>query len=408
MFIWLLVVIVLLSLAGLGYRQGAIRVAMSFLGILVGYWLAGPLSGPMGWVLKLVGVKSPVVLWLLPPFIAFCLVNTMFKFAAVFVHKKVEVFYKYHAGDLRLALWERVMARLGLCLGVLNGTAYLVLLSFVIYSLGYWTTQVGAPDQAGWPTKILNRLAWDLDRTGFVKTARAMDPFNEVYYKTADIAGLLYQNSLLEARLSRYPAFLVLGEDSAFQKLGEDTAFTDLRLKQAPLGEVLANPNVEAMLLDAELKNEIWSIVEPNLDDLQDYLVTGISEKYSDERIYGRWNLNASASAAAMRRVKPNMSSREMTRVRNALQATFANARLIAGTENVLIAKGFSGATSAPDPNAPAAPAGSSRGEWRAGTEKYRLLFDQDGNELKLEAEVQGERMTVTGLPYPLVFDREV
>jgi hypothetical protein len=277
----------------------------------------------------------------------------------------------------------------------------------VIYGLGYWTVQVGAPDQAGWPVKILNRMARDLDSTGFVKTARAMDPFPEVYYKTADVTGLLYQNSLLEARLSRYPAFLILGEKPAFQKLGEDTAFSDLRLKQAPLGQVLANPNVEAMLQDATLKNEIWSIVEPNLDDLESYLKTGISEKYSDERIYGRWNLNASASAAAMRRVKPNMSSREMARVRLALQAAFANAKLIAGTENVLIAKNFSGGSTEPDPNAPSAQ-GTSRGEWRAGTEKYRLVFDADGKELKLDAAIQGERMTVSGLPYVLVFDREV
>jgi hypothetical protein len=407
MLIWLLVVIVLLSLAGLGYRQGGIRVAMSFLGILFGFWLAGPLSGPFAWLLKLVGVKNPIVLWMLPPVVVFCVVNAAFKFSALFIHKKAEVFYRYRVGDLKLVLWERLMARTGLCLGVLNGAAYLVLLSMVIHSIGYWTTQVGAPDQAGWPTKIMNRLAWDLDRTGFSKTARAMDPFPDVYYQTADVAGLIYQNSLLEARLSRYPAFLILGESPAFQKLGEDTAFTDLRLKQAPLGEVLAHPNVEAMLLDANLKNEIWSVVEPNLDDLENYLVTGISQKYSDERIYGRWNLNASASAAAMRRVKPNMSSREMTRVRAVLQATYANAKLIGGTENVLIAKGFAGATTEADPNAPPAQGGNARGEWRAGPEKYRLLFNQDGTELRLEAEVQGERMTVTGLSYPLVFDRE-
>jgi hypothetical protein len=359
-------------------------------------------------LLKPLGVKSPIILWLLPPLLAFCLVNAAFKFGALFVHKKVEVFYKYKASDLKLLLWERLMSRLGLCLGVLNGAAYLVLLSFVLYALGYWTIQVGAPDQARWPVKLLNRLAWDLDRTGFVKTARAMDPFPEHYYQAADLAGLIYQNTLLEARLSRYPAFLILGENAALQKLGEDTAFSDLRLKQAPLGAVLKNPNVEAILLDAALKTEIWSIVEPNLADLQSYLKSGISQKYSSERIYGRWNLNASASAAAMRRVKPNMSSREMARVRAALQAAFANARLIAGTDNVLIAKNFSGASGEADPNTPAASGGSARGEWKAGTEKYRLSFQQDGKELKLDAEVQGERMTITGLAYPLVFDREV
>jgi hypothetical protein len=407
MTIWLLVLGLVAALGALGYRQGAIRVGMSFLGILIGYWLAGPLSGPLAMVLKPLGVKSPLLLWLLPPFIGFCLVNATFKSVAAFLHRKAEVFYKYQAGDLRLALWERLMARVGLCLGILNGTAYVVLLVMVIYSLGYWTTQVGAADQARWPVKLLNRLAWDLDRTGFVKTARAMDPFPGVYYQVADVAGLIYQNSLLEARLARYPAFLILGEKPDLQKLAADTEFANLRLKQAPIGDVLANPNVEAVLANASLKNEIWAIVEPNLDDLKDYLATGISERYSGERIYGRWTLNPSASAAALRRTKPNMGSREMARVRQALQQAYANAQLVAGTGNVVIAKNFAPGSSEADPDASSTPS-AAEGQWRAGTEQYSLIFQVDGNQVRLAAEIQGERLTVTGMPYPLVFDREV
>lgn len=407
MTIWLLVLGIMASLAALGYRQGAIRVGMSFLGILMGYWLAGPLSGPLAWVLKPLGVTSPLLLWLLPPFLGFCLVNAAFKSVAAVIHRKVEVFYKYKAGDLRLALWERLMARVGLCLGLLNGAAYVVLIVMVVYSLGYWTTQVGATDQARWPVKLLNRLAWDLDQSGFVKTARAMDPFPDVYYRTADVAGLIYQNSLLEARLARYPAFLILGEKPELQKLAGDTDFANLRLKQAPLGDVLANPSVEAILKNAPLKNEIWAIVEPNLDDLQEYLATGISEKYSGERIYGRWTLNPSASAAALRRLKPNIGSREMARLRHSLQEAYAGAQLIAGTGNVVIAKNFSPGSTAAEPGTSPAH-GSTVGTWRAGTEHYSFVFQVEGADVRLQAEIQGERLSVIGMPFPLVFDRDV
>ena len=41
---WLLALVLLASLAGIGYRQGAIRVAFSFVGILMGALLAGPLG----------------------------------------------------------------------------------------------------------------------------------------------------------------------------------------------------------------------------------------------------------------------------------------------------------------------------------------------------------------------------
>lgn len=402
---WLLATILLLSLAGLGYRQGAIRVAMSFLGILFGVWLAGPLSGLVVPLMKPFGVKNPVALWIIPPFIVFCVVSALFKTGAAFLHKKVEVFYKYKAGDLRLVLWQRLMARVGLCLGVLNGAAYLILISFVIYSLGYWTTQIGDPQNAKLPVKLLNRLAWDLDKSGFVKTARAMEPFPESYYETADVAGLLYQNSLLEARLKRYPPFLMLGEHPAFQKLGEDAGFADLRLRQGALNEVFANENVEAILTDAALIDEIWSTVEPNLEDLDEYLHSGISPQYSDERLHGRWNFNPSASAASLRKERPNISSKEMKRTRQVLEFSFGRAALVIGTEERLVAKNFSARRS--DPNQPEASSESSMGRWRPSGGDYKLIFESGGKELRLDGIVQGERLTVTGLQFPLVFDRD-
>src|SRR5438552_786167 len=130
---WLLAVILLASVAGLGYRQGAIRVAFSFVGIVVGAVLAVPLGRHLGRVFTLVGVKDPLLVWALGPLLVFILFSVIFKIAAAAAHHKADVHYKYHAGDLRLALWERLNHRLGLCLGLLNGAAYLILLSFVIY-----------------------------------------------------------------------------------------------------------------------------------------------------------------------------------------------------------------------------------------------------------------------------------
>src|SRR6266853_4245511 len=104
---WLLGLVLMASLGALGYRQGATRVAMSFIGILLGAALAVPLGKMIKPLLMAVGVKNPVLLWALAPFIVFVIVSALFKIAALTVHHKVEVHYKYHAGDLRLALWER-------------------------------------------------------------------------------------------------------------------------------------------------------------------------------------------------------------------------------------------------------------------------------------------------------------
>src|SRR4051812_36862387 len=118
MMIWLLAILLLASLAGLGWRQGAIRVGISFLGILVGALLAPPLGRLLKPVLMGLGLKNPILLWLLGPLIVFMVISALFKVGALVLHQKVDVYYKYKAGDLRLALWERLNQRVGICLGL--------------------------------------------------------------------------------------------------------------------------------------------------------------------------------------------------------------------------------------------------------------------------------------------------
>src|SRR5262249_10899725 len=113
MTIWILAILLLASVVGLGWRQGAIRVAFSFAGILVGALLAAPLGPLIRPGFAAFGVKNPAVLWLVPPVVIFILIGIIFKVAAFFVHQKVEVYYKYKAGDLRLSLWQRLNHRMG-------------------------------------------------------------------------------------------------------------------------------------------------------------------------------------------------------------------------------------------------------------------------------------------------------
>jgi hypothetical protein len=76
------------------------------------------------------------------------------------------------------------------------------------------------------------------------------------------------------------------------------------------------------------------------------------------------------------------------------------------GTDERLVAKNFSSGT--PDPNQPNPPSETSTGRWRPSGDDYKLIFPTGGEEMRLDAIVQGERLTVTGFPFPLVFDREV
>ena len=65
------------------------------------------------------------------------------------------------------------------------------------------------------------------------------------YYESADITGLVYNNPLLEARLSRYPAFLGLAERPEFQEIANDKEFTEMRQRQEPVINVIRHPKVQ-------------------------------------------------------------------------------------------------------------------------------------------------------------------
>ena len=146
MTIWLLGLLLMASGAGLGYRQGAIRVAFSFVAIVLGGLVSAPLGRFVRPLLVSFGLKTPPLAWLLAPVVVFLLISVVFKVAALAMHQKADVHFKYRAGELRMALWERLNRRVGLCLGVLNGAAYLVVISFLVYTTSYWTYQIASSD----------------------------------------------------------------------------------------------------------------------------------------------------------------------------------------------------------------------------------------------------------------------
>ena len=289
MTIWILALVLLASLAGLGYRQGVVRVAFSLIGIFISALLAGPLSGPVRALLPRLGIHNQIEVWLLSPFIVFVILLSVFKSAGFFVSRKVEVHFKYHAGDLQLLLWNRLNHRLGLCLGFVNGLVYLILISFVIYDFSYWTAQVATSDDEARSVRLLNQMGRDLESTGMAKVARAIDPMPEMYFKAADLAGLLYQNPQLADRLANYPMFTSLGERDDFKQLGSDADFQSAWKNHSPIGQLLNNANALAIWRNNDTANLIWGMVQTDYDDLNGYLKTGQSEKYGSEKILGRW-----------------------------------------------------------------------------------------------------------------------
>src|SRR4030095_2799954 len=192
MTIWLLAILLLGGAAAVGYTQGAIRVGVSFFGIIISALMSVPLAKLVKPAVVALGVKHPVLQFVIPPCVVFLVLLSIFKVIGLVVHKKVDVHYKYKAGDLRLALFERLNARLGAALGTLNGLAYLVVICWAIYPFRYWSTQLGSGEADPKMMRLLNQLGHDLQSTGMAKVARAVDGTSATFYQMADLAGLLY------------------------------------------------------------------------------------------------------------------------------------------------------------------------------------------------------------------------
>jgi hypothetical protein len=404
MTIWILALVLLASAAGLGYRQGAIRAAFSFAGIV----FAGLLAAAIGKILKPllphVGIHNPALVWMIAPIEGFVLVLIIFKVAGFFTHRKVEMYYKYKAGDLRLSLWERLIKRLGACVGLMNGAAYFILLCFVIFNFSYWTVQIASSDQASRMTRLVNLLGRDLQSTGMSKAAKSVATLPENYYKMADLAGLIFQNPQVGARLADYPPFLSLLERDDLQQLAHDAEFTNGWAQHAPMGQLLNSPQAKAALQNIVLIDTVLGIVQTNLDDLVTYLKTGLSPKYDSEIILGRWTFNPATTVAMVAQSRPNIQSAEMRAIRAQMTQAYAQTVFIAGADNQAFLK-----------NVPRFKAGTPpttenvtwKGQWSNDGTNYDLTLVANGENKFMTAATGGSKLMLKDDKITLVFDHE-
>jgi hypothetical protein len=428
MTIWVLALVLLASLAALGYRQGAIRVGFSFAGIVIAALLAAPLGKCLKPLMLHIGIHNPTFIWMLAPLEAFVLVLILFKIAGAAVHRRTELHYRYNrydADNLQFVLWERLIRRLGLCLGVLNGTAYFVLLCFVLFNFSYWTVQITPSDAETRTVRLINLLGRDLEGTGMDKAARAVATLPADYYKLADLAGLLRQNPQLSGLLARYPAFLSLAECNEFQQLAQDSAFTNAWQARAPIGQLLSAPQVKAILQNNGFVNIVWENLQTNIDDLMTYLKTGQSPKYDSQRILGYWGFNTATTAAMLPIAQPKISPAEI-RFARLWMTNYAQTTLIFSPDHQvflhnlphLTARG-SGDTATlhlwpvivhvlRSGSLPDMGIATLTGQWEYADGSCKLIFDSNGMPDAFNVLLKDSRLTVTTADGDsLIFDRE-
>ena len=393
----------LMAVSGLiGYYQGAVRVGFSLVGLLVAALLAMPLSGLMKPILGIFGLTHPVLVSFVAPALAYLLVLIIFKTAAMVAHKKIEAYYKYKCSDTQRSLFERVNQRLGICVGLANATVYVFLLATVAYVFGYFTLQVSGADKDSAGLKMANRVSEELESTGMSKAIAPFVPATVSYYDGADIIGHVYHNPLAsQSRLSSYPAFLGLADNSQFKSLGDDVKFQQFWLEGHSFGELLDNAKIQPLIESPDLYSKVMGLLKGDLKDLKEYLETGRSAKYDDEKILGRWTFDYKQSMARARRGKPNMTLAELRRTR-AILGLMTDGMLTALIDNRAILKLASTNTIAQ----------TADGTWKdSGAGKYTLslyassLPERD-RRMELQASIESSKLLVTKDGYAYVFEK--
>ncbi len=429
MIIWAIALLLAASLAFAGFCFGVIRAATTFIGLFVSLLVARMFAHSVTPAFAHVGVKDPVLAWLLSPLVVFLLALMVIKVLGFVAQRNVNLYFKYKAGDLKLALWTRLNARLGLCLGLANAVVYMVLISMVIYVCSYATVQLSSEDSARWMTKFFNEAGHELQSTGMARVAAAVDPMPANFYKAADLAGRLYLNDLLEARLSRYPAFLTMAERPEFQDIANDKDFAELRQKQPPISEILNHPKLQPIMNNPDELREIWGILTGNFDDILGFLKTGQSQTYADQKLVGHWDFNLNATLTSFQQAKPAATSQEMRRARQEFTLMFGKTTLLATLDNQAFlknvgvikmppatagapgaARGGRGGRGGPPGAPPPAMAPTVEmqptveGRWSDDAGDYKFNFSSG---LNYQGSVDGDTLTLTGSQLPLTFDRE-
>lgn len=401
MTIWILALLLMALLALAGWRQGAIRAAFSFVGIIVGAFLA-PLAGKIFHpLLPHFGATNPLLIWMLAPILGFILINILFAVAAHKVHANVETFYKYKAGDLRLSLWERINTRLGICLGILNGVAYTVLISFFIFNMAYLTVQVSVGEQQSVFTRLINQAGRDLESTGFNRVAAAVGTLPPAYYKVSDVAGLIMQNPPAAVRFAKYPGLVSFWEQEALLPLITDPVLTNAPASGLPLTEAMATQSVRDFLQNKELTQQIIDTVVNNYDDLTGFIMTGTSAKYSSEKLVGEWDFNPAVTMGWLRQDRPKISAAEMRAIRAMLTQAYAQTHILVAGDNKIFIKNLPKfkADGSSDPT-------TWKGDWSRSDSGYDLHVLYNSEEKFMSAKAEDLRLTIKDGKTQLIFDR--
>jgi hypothetical protein len=284
--------------------------------------------------------------------------------------------------------------------GLLNGAVYFILLTLLIYSAGYFTTEAasGAGDPTG--ARLLTETRAQLHELNLDRVLATYDMVPAQVYQTADIATLVLHNPPLLSRLGQYPPCLQLADRPEYKNLAHDEALQQMIESQAKVLDIIQYPIVHAMLTNGVIVAQLSGLMGRDLDDLQTFLATGQSPKYDPETILGVWDIDRSATFAQVRKKEPKILPKVLAQKEQDLLPLMQGLILSATLDNQMILK---------RPNADRSKLTVvAAGTWKKDQDTYDVTLPgslPETSEIEIEG---GNRLFLPKFGYVLVFDKQL
>ncbi|MBM3847537.1 MAG: hypothetical protein FJ405_14795 [Verrucomicrobia bacterium] len=397
MLLWTLALLLVLGCGVVGWYVGAVRCAITSVGLILALFLLKPLSDLTAKILPSVGLAHPFIIALLAPVVVSVVIQIIAKSVAHATKAPMENFFKYKATDTQRLLFERMNQRVGPCVGVLNGTLYVVFLGIGAAGLGYGTVAFSRGAQDTWWQKGVNSLALSCKATGWSKVVAPYIPSKPIYYDTVDLAAEWFHQPLVQSALATYPPLIPMAERSDIQTLASDVQAQQFIMGSPTLSDIMSHARLGPIVTSPSFLNQALELLGNDLTDIQTYVRDQKSPKYDAEKILGRWDLNMFGTINENKRAR-RMTGIEVNRMRALISSQIEGAMMLATIDKKLIVR------------RPAADGSMTRreGSWEAVEGGgYKLsLPTSDDKALDLVVGIEGKKLTSKILNYLIVFDR--
>ncbi len=426
MFFWLLGILLIGGLGAAGRAVGALRYALVLLGLWISHFVAFGFAGKMTDYLlnKESKLENPLYAWILPPIIIYAISAIVFIIIAQVVYSKVLVYYKYKVLDERRVAWERMERGLGISMGVAVGATLLIELGILIYSIGYWTVQTEASSPADTPTivKVVNPLKNGLRSSGLEPLVASLDPNPDLFYDIADVVGIVYNNPTVKPRLATYPGTLTLAESDTYLAIANDTGLQETVDGKTNFVTLISLPQLSGIIYNPAERDALFAL---DWKDLRAYLETGISPKYKDEKILGRWGATRPQTVVKIGehlRSAPGTDEQKMNalgQIRRQFPTIMPELQFLAGGNNTVMLKGrITGIndlksllegkflTKPPASKAPKESGIIISGTWEGEPGNYTITWEGDHGKGKAEIQEDGKTFTIPLGKSSIVFRR--